>query len=317
MAHPRKALVPVLLALFCLSPLVLHAQSSGSASDMKDGIDLFRAGQFDKAILLFHNVILDPSADALKPQAYLLIAKSYMATGALDEAERNIEFYIATYPNQPDYPEALYQKGRLLFMQADLENAIQSLQAFIGQYPRSPFVSSAWFWAGESLYGLGRLDDALAVYQKVVTDFPSSAKVEAAQYKVSLIQLRKKEVELTKLLKWSHEDFLRSVEEYQNRERAYEQAIQSYQKRLTSTAPEDAQQTIAGLQKDLAAKTAEANQLSAQLARAGSVVGSGASAQPASDQVARLQRLLAAQAKALDLKEAYLSWLEANMGAGK
>jgi tetratricopeptide (TPR) repeat protein len=315
MAHPRKALVPVLLALFCLSPLVLDAQSSGSSSDLKDGIDLFRAGQFDKAILLFHNVILDPSSDSLKPTAYLLIAKSYMATGALDEAARNIEFYIATYPTQPDYPEALYQKGRLLFMQDDLESAIQSLQGFISQYPRSSFVSSAWFWAGESLYGLGRLDDALAIYQKVITDFPASAKVEAAQYKVSLIQLRKKEVELTKLLKWSHEDFLRSVEEYQNRERAYEQAIQSYQKRLTSSAPDDVQQTIAGLQKDLAAKTAEANRLAEQLAGAGAAGGSTAAAVP--DQIERLHRLLAAQQKALELKEAYLAWLEANGGAGK
>jgi TolA-binding protein len=219
MSHPRKAILPLLiLALVLISPQGF-AQASGPGSDLKDGIDQFRNGQYDKAILLFHNIILDPNAGTQKAAAYLLIAKSYMATGKLDDAEHNLEFYLATYPGAADYEEASYQKGRLLFMQEEYESAIQVLQAFITEYPKSSFVSSAWFWAGESMYGLGRLDDALAVYQKIATDFPTSAKVEAAQYKASLIQLRKKEVELSKLLKWSHEDFLKSVEEYQNRER--------------------------------------------------------------------------------------------------
>ncbi len=329
MSYPRKALVPTLLVLFCLLPLALGAQSSSPASDMKDGIDQFRNGQYDKAILLFHNVILDPSAADQKPVAYLLIAKSYMALGKLDDADRNLEFYIATYPSAPDIEEALYQKGRLLFLQNDFENAIKGLQSFAAAYPKSSFLSSAWFWVGESLFGLGRLDDALVVYQKIVTDYPSSVKTEAAQYKVSLIQLQKKEVELSKLLKWSHEDFLRSVEEYQNREKTYELAIAAYQRRLASTGASDDQQAIASLQQALAQKTAEAAQLSAKLAQAAAAPGTPAPSSqaaavnaaaaspttPTADQTAqnaRLAALLAAKADALALKEKYLAWLEAN-----
>ena len=129
----------------------------------------------------------------------------------------------------------------------------------------SAFVSSAWFWVGESLYGLGQLDDALAAYQKIVTDFPTSVKLEAAQYKVSLIQLSRREVELSKLLKWSHEDFLKSVEEYQNREKAYVQAIEAYQKRLAGVNPDEDRRIIADLQQQLAKKTDEAAQLAAEL----------------------------------------------------
>jgi TolA-binding protein len=324
MSYPRKALVPMLLVLFCLAPLAVGAQSSSPAADLKDGIDQFRTGQYDKAILLLHNIILDPGAVDQKPMAYLLIAKAYLAIGKLDEAEHNLEFYIATYPAAPDIEEALYQKGRLLFLQNDFENAIRGLQSFISSYPKSSFLPSAWFWVGESLFGLGRLDDALAVYKKIVADFPTSVKIEASQYKISLIQLQKKEVELSKLLKWSHEDFLRSVEEYQNREKAYEQAIEAYQKRLASTSPSDDQQTIASLQAQLAQKTAEAAQLSAKLAQAGGSTSAGTTAAAASAtsaavsaQAARLAALLAAKADALALKAKYLAWLEANGGAAK
>ncbi len=326
MAPGRKALV---FLLFFSSLALTFGQASSAASALRDGIDQFRTGQYDKAILLLRGITLDPTAEAQKPQAYLLIAKSYLALGKLDDADHNLEFYIANYPKAPDYPEALYQKGRLLLMQEDYESAIQQLQTLLSAFPQSTFASSAWFWVGESLYGLGRLDDAQKVYQKVLTDYPTSVKVEAAQYKISLIQLRKKEDELSLLLKWSHEDFLKTVEEYQRRERTYEQAIDSYQKRLSGLDLAGDQKTIAALQNELAQKTDEANKLAAQLnaasatgaAAGGAGATAGAAGQPvaavSSDQaaqLARLQRMLAIKQQALALKETYLTWLEINQG---
>jgi tetratricopeptide (TPR) repeat protein len=317
MAHPGKVLAPSLALLLFLAAPLMGAPSS-AAADLRDGIDSFRNGQYDKAILLLHNVILDSSAGTEKPAAYLLITKAYMAIGRLDDAERNIEFYLATYGKEADYPEALYQKGRLLFMQEDYENAVRSLQGFITTYPKSTFVPSAWFWVGESLYSLGRLDDAQAMYQKIVSDYPTSVKVEAAQYKISLIRLQKKEVELSKLLKWSHEDFLKSIEEYQNRERTYEQAIAAYQRRLAGTGAGDDAKTISELRQQLTRKTDEASQLSAQLARLGAAPATASPAAPAAGGgSARMARLLAAKALALDLKEKYLAALEPREGAAR
>ena len=62
MSHPRKAILPIVLLALALGFPQGFAQSSGPVSDLKDGIDQFRNGQYDKAILLFHNVILDPNA---------------------------------------------------------------------------------------------------------------------------------------------------------------------------------------------------------------------------------------------------------------
>ena len=294
------------------SPAPAGNPAAGSSSeqrnsDLRDGIDQFRNGQYDRAILLFHNVILDPSAGDQKATAYFMIAKSYLAVGKLDDAERNLEFYLATYPAAPDYEEAVYQKGRLLFLQAEYQSSIQVLQGFIKDHPKSTFVSSAWFWVGESLYALGMLDDAQAVYQKILTDFPASVKVEAAGYKLSLIQLRRKEVELTKLLKFSHEELLRSVQEYQNREKAYVQAIEAYQKRLGSAASDDTRKIIADLQQQLAQKTDELAKLRSSASATATTSG------PEAD---RLERILAAKQRALALKELYLQWLITNGGTG-
>ncbi len=313
------ALVPLLTVFLCLTPPLLQAQSSGPSSDIKEGIDLFRDGRYDKAIQFLRTFLQNTPYDTQKAAAYLLLAKSYIAIGSLDEAEKNLEYYIAHYPRAADIQEALYQKGRLLFMQEDFENSVQALQSFLATYPRSTFVPSAWFWIGESLYGLGRLDEAQSAYRKILTDYPSSVKVEAAQYKVSLIQLTQKEVELARLLKWSHEEFLKSTEEFQARERTYQQAIEAYQKRLAGSGATEDQKTIAELRQALASKTEEANTLAAQLAKSGPPGGTAPAAPgtPDADQLAKMQRLLAAEQKALALKEIYLSWLEAHVGAGK
>jgi TolA-binding protein len=321
MAYPRKAFVPLLALLMSLTAPLLHGQSSNPSRDMQEGLDFFRDGQYARAIPLFQNVLASPSADAQKPVAYLLLAKSFMATGKLGEAERNLEYYLANYPATTDYAEALYQKGRLLFMQEDFESALQVFQGFLSNYPSSTFASSGWFWVAESLYSLGKLDDALTVYQKVIRDFPSSVKVEASQYKISLIQLRRKEIELTRLLKWSHEDFLKTTEEFQNREKSYLQAIEAYQKRLAAgSSSAEEQRTIADLRQQLADKTTEANQLAAQVARLGSAASAGPSGEETAkeeERLANLQRLLAAKQQALALKELYLNWIQAGGQQGQ
>ncbi len=321
MKHPSLCL---LISVFGLSALVISAQ----APLLNQAIQLFRNGQYEKALPVLRAVIDDPSAAAQKPDAYLLIAKSYMALGKLDEADKSLELYLTSFVGAADYPEALYQKGRLLFLQEEYEQSIQALQQFITTYPASPFVSNAWFWVGESLYSLGHVDDAQKIYQKILTDFPSSVKVEAAQYKVSLIQLQKREIELGKLLKWSHEDFLRSLEEFQRREKTYEQAIEIYQKKLGGGADQD-QKTISDLRAELARKTAEAQDLSAKLAQAGALpAAAGGAAAPATGaqgpgstaaasqlaQIEQRERLLAIKEEALALKEKYLAALESSAG---
>ncbi|HUI71462.1 MAG TPA: tetratricopeptide repeat protein [Spirochaetia bacterium] len=329
MKHPKTIALLLLVSTFGLCALAVSAQTP---KGLGEAIRLFRDGQYDKAIPVLHAIIGDPAAAAQKPDAYLLMAKSYMALGKLDLADKSIEFYLANFTGAPDYAEALYQKGRLLFLQEQYEQSIQVLQQFITTYSGSPLVSNAWFWVAESLYNLGHVDDAEKVYQKILTDFPTSVKVEAAQYKISLIQLQKRQIELGKLLKWSHEDFLRSLEEFQRREKTYEQAIEVYQRKLAGGTADQDQRTIADLRAELAKKTAEAQNLAAKLAQLGltqpavspppAAPGVGAASEAGqaalSDRLAeieRRERLLAIKEQALDLKEKYLAAQEGSEAA--
>jgi TolA-binding protein len=312
MMHAKIAVLVLLLTSFGLC--------ASFADDLNSAIDLFRDGQYEKAIPILRSVIANPAASTQKPDAYLLLAKSQMAVGKLDDADKSIEYYLASYQGAADYPEAVYQKGRLLFLQEQYEQSIQVLQSFLSTYQASPLVSSAWFWVGEDLYNLGHIEDARKIYQKILTDFPSSVKVEAARYKVSLIQLQKKEIELERLLKWSHEDFLKSLEEFRQREKTYEQAIEAYQKRLSGGNPDQDQKTIADLRAELAKRTAEAQDLSAKLSQLGAAPAAGepgaasgpaASEGPPQGDLQRRERLLALKEQALALKERYLAALEA------
>ncbi|MDR0622835.1 MAG: hypothetical protein LBG10_00195, partial [Treponema sp.] len=53
-----------------------------------------------------------------------------------------------------------------------------------------------------------------------------------SSYRLGLINQKKIEIELLALLKWSHEESLKTMEEYQRRERTYDQALTAYQKRI-------------------------------------------------------------------------------------
>jgi TolA-binding protein len=190
MAHLRKA--PLVALVVALAAASLPAQSSRSAA-LGQGIELFNRGMYAKAIPVLRAVVADSSAEAVRPAALLYLAKSAMAVGELDEAEKSLEHFISRYPQATEIQEAQYQKGRLLYMQGQYESALQFLRGFVVSFPKSPFISNAFFWVGESLYAMGRLDDALQVYQKVVRDYPTSFKAEAAQYGASLIELGRRE----------------------------------------------------------------------------------------------------------------------------
>jgi TolA-binding protein len=315
----------VLLAAFSLS-----AENPGP-DPLKEGKDLYGANAYDKAILIFRNVILDPSAGSEKGDAYFWTAKAYMALGKADEAERNLEVFLSGWPDSPDYPEALYQKGRLLLQREEYEKSTQVFQTFLTAYGQSPLVPNAYFWVGECLYGLGRLDDALKLYQKVLHDFPTSYKVEAAQYKVSLIGIRQREIELSKLLKWSHEDFLKSIEEFQKKEKTYEQTIESFQKRLAAMEAAQYQKTIQDQKKDLEKKSAEIARLMEQWSAAKAELDKWKAAPTGTtvsvdssrlaemerdrEKTVRMQKILALKQEALLLKEAYLTWLDSHREA--
>lgn len=211
------------------------AQDSASAEDiLNEGLEAFRSSDFETAMVRFREILLEEPDQEMEATAYFWLAKSAMATNRLSDAERNLEYYLRTFPDHTYGVEAEYQRGRLLFMQEDYAGAIEALNRFIERHEDSPFVANALYWSGESLYSLGRLDAARRVFQSVVDNYPRSFRVEAARYRMALIDLDERETELLELLRWSHEEYLQALDEFERREQAYQEAISSYQEQLST-----------------------------------------------------------------------------------
>ncbi len=308
---PRKVLctASLLILAACLAGR-LSAEPEDAGSPLEQGIRFMGQEDYDQAILTFRGLLLDTAAEAWKADAHFWLAKAYLASGKLEEASRSLEFFITSYPGHPSQPEAAYQKGRLLFLQEDHENAIQVLKEFILRYPQSELVPHAYFWIGESLYTLGHLEEAGRMYGKVIDDYPRSFKVEAARYRLSLIDFKKREGELLKLLKWSHEESLRSAEEFQRREKTYEQALAAYQKKLQDIKRrEDGGKGSAAQLPELQKLKEENAALLSRFETLEARIGSVGTGEPLSGET-KLQ-LAQLKKEALDLKQRLLGRLEA------
>lgn len=206
------------------------ADNSGNAL-LEKGKTYYSNGKYLEALYFFNELIDEGYSDYIG-DAYFWSAKSYLAVGDVASAEVNLEYFLLSYPRNLNYNEGFYFKGRILFMQKEYEKSLQLFNRFIRSNPFSPFTSNAYYWIGDCLYNTGNFDEALSVFEKVVKDYPTSYKFEAAQYKISLIDYRFREDELLRLIRWSHEESMRTIEDYRNREKSYLQTIEAYQNKI-------------------------------------------------------------------------------------
>ena len=290
---------------------------------LQNGISSYQQGRYTDALRSFRRVITDSSYETYQGDGYFWVGKTYIAMSEYDEAARNLEYFLSTYDESRLRSEGLYQKGRLLYLQRDYEQAIQVLYSFINQYPDDPYLANSYFWIAESLYSLGHFEEAERVYAHVADRFPSSFKVEAARYRLQLIQFKYRENEIVKLLKISHEEYLEAIDEFLQREKAYEQALSEYQKRLAIVLNEDTQSELDRLNatvKEQQVTIARVEDQNRQLlARVSDTAGGAVPAAETQSRIAptdtdRVRQLLEMKAEALELKEFYLGLIDTGGG---
>ncbi len=299
-----------------------------SFSESKDGKYLLKSGlmkysnsKYSDAIRDFREVILNPSYEDIYDVAYFWIARSYMAEGKLDKASTNLEFFIQNFPHSHFYSESVYQKGYLLYLLHDYDNSIQVLYLYLKKYPDGTFAANSYFWIAESLFSLGNFDKAQTLYSFVIEHYPKSYKVEAARYKLSLINLKQHEEELLKLLRISHEQYLKVINDFQKREKTYQQAISGYQRKLIATSNNDTKQVFKELNSELSKKDSEIASLNRKLSElketADTYLNKNAKVNSKPQGISTSQSLallLNLKAEALNLKSFYLDWLAENAG---
>jgi TolA-binding protein len=286
--------------------VVAQAQTDSKVEKiLEQGKDYYSKGEFLASLSLFQQVVADP-ASRQKPDPYLWLAKTYLALLDTTNATLNLDYYILNFPRDAGQTEAAYLKGRVYYSQNEFEKAIQAFGQFLEISPNGELVANALFWTGESAWALGRLDDAAAFYNRIVQRYPASFKLEASRYRLSVIELKQREEELMKLLQWSHTESLNSAEEYQRREKAYQQSLAGYQKKLLELQGTESGSKQTTLEDTIKQKDAQIAALKVQMAG-----GSERVVAETTDQTNLIQ-LLGLKSRALDLKSFFLTWKDQN-----
>jgi len=287
------------LALLCALGSILVAETPPSA--LAQGQAAYSKGEYLTALTQFQKLVADPEART-KPEPFLWLAKTYFAVLDTKNAALNLDYYLQTFPKDPGHTEGLYLQARILYSDGDYSHAIQAFGQYLDLAPGGDQVPNALFWMAESAFSLGHYEEASNLYNKIVQGYPSSFKLEASRYKLSVIDLRHREEELLKLLQWSHSEAINSAEEFQRREKAYQQSLAAYQKRILDLQSSDLGAKLAALEESNRQKDSQIAALKLQ--------GSGPlerSVAPSVDQGPTV-KLLELKVRALTLKARYLEW---------
>jgi tetratricopeptide (TPR) repeat protein len=234
----QKLLFFLLFGFFALIPPAFSQEKApgtsppDASSRLQVGMELYRMGRFAEASSVLNSI--SPLSPEYSESLYWS-ALSDLSAGKYNEALRglesleNLEKYSASGIYRTEIP---YHKGRILYYQGRYNDAIVLLASYYETEPNKIRKSAALYWAGECLFALGQFDMAGDVFAQIVEDYPESSKFEAALYRMEIIKQKKVELELLEILKWTHEESLKNLEDYQRQEKTYNQAIAAYQKRL-------------------------------------------------------------------------------------
>jgi TolA-binding protein len=233
-----KKMLCVLAVL--VSGLCLYAEDPFAS-----GLSAYTRSDWSSAMLSFRKAA--SQSGGAEPWYWLIMSE--LSAEDYASALKDIDRFAASFPEEPRLADTIYQKGRIQHLLGQYDASINTLYTFIVGYPEHAMVASAYYWIGESLYSVGRFEEARAMFDIVLDKYPQAVKREAAVYRMALIDQGSKQDELLKLLKISHEESLRIIEDYQRREKTYEQAIAAYQKRIAEMLTDT---RIGDLEKQLA-----------------------------------------------------------------
>lgn len=233
----KRTAEPLFAMLLFLSVIPVAAVYSQDAIDR--GLNAFSEGRYERALEIFEDIGAEHD---LAAEALFWTGRSHLALGEYGNAISSFQEFIEEHPGHSNAEEAMYQIGRAEYLRSNYEDALVAFEQFASEYPDSDYLGNAGYWSGESLLALGRHEEARRLFQTVVEQFPRSYRVEAARYRMELIDLSRRERELLELLRWSNEEQLRLSRLLQQKDRAYRQAVESYQEQV-SADPEDSSDT--------------------------------------------------------------------------
>jgi TolA-binding protein len=287
---------------------------------LRRGLEFYQQGRWREAIAELRRAQTEAVDPELKAEALYWIALSEISARDYAGAVQDIDTLELVAPESKRLREIPYHKGRALYYLGRYEEALLLLKLYADGIAGTSLLpadsegaarkSAALYWMGECLYAMGQLDYAREIFSIVTQDYPRSAKFEASSYRLALIHQKKIEEELLNLLKWSHEESLKAIEEYQRRERSYDQALIAYQKRiaelLKDSRLEDLDSSNAQYRRQLMEAEERIRQLETELLDYRSFVGTGAQSAGDAERRGRLEAIRSSASELADTLRGYI-----------
>ena len=231
---------PFLLCFFLFAAVVSTAQN-GNQTDyirrIQNGAQLYELSRWHEAAMEFRRAQEMAANINDWSQALYWVILSELAYSDYGSALRDMDELQRNAPGSSYNRDMLYHRARVYYNQGFFDEALLLFMSYTGAVSdvnreTSDRKAAAFFWMGECLYSMGKFDEAESFYSWVIAMYPESQKNEAAKYRIELIKQKKIEAELLALLQWSHEESLRTSEDYQRRIRTYEYTLNAYQRRI-------------------------------------------------------------------------------------
>jgi len=238
MSHKRR-IFAVILTILILSPAFLSAQEEETifVRRFQNGAQFYNLSRFQEAAIEFRRAQENAANLDDWSRALYWVILSQMAYSNYGSALMDMEELERRAPSSPYTRDMVYHRARLYYEQGYFEDALILFNKYNSLTTDSDRESAerraaAFFWMGECLYSLSEFEEAEKFYAWVIGRYPDSPKVEASAYRLDLIKQKKIEIELLALLQWSHEESLRTSEEFQRTIRTYEHTLNLYQRRI-------------------------------------------------------------------------------------
>lgn len=246
---------------------LLYGDTQAAARRLFDeAIVLFQSGELEQAAMQLRRVTESAAAEQLHPEAWYWLGRVRLVQQDGVAAARYFDHVIRSYPDHPRVSDAFYHRARARLSTGEYQAALVQFEGFVSRYPDSDYVANAYYWAGEALLALGHRERAARLFQTVIDEYPTSFRVEAAGYRLSLIELGERDEQLQRLLQWSHEEHLRTIEAFRRSRSAYEEALAAYRDGVDGTLSADERQ-VARLRAEIAELVTQLDAARAELQR--------------------------------------------------
>ena len=233
-----------LLTLLQILPVLAFSQQPAPESRLKAGVELYGQGKWREAVSELRRVQAEAPTIRMRGEALFWISLSELSAGEYGEALRDMAALEEVDPRHPRLKEIPYHKGRIFYYLGRYDEAIVLLSRYVNSLvpgvrgvlsPEDDLRKAmALYWTGECLFSMSQLDMAADIFTMITKDYPLSPKYEASVYRLALINQKKVEAGLLVLLKWTHEEALKNMEDFRRKETTYDQALGAYQKRIAN-----------------------------------------------------------------------------------